>query len=72
METHHKKENNDFKITGDWKQQSEQLKEKYSLLKDSDLQFDEGQDNALISRIENKLSKNRQQVINMIKKATNA
>ncbi|MBW8523774.1 hypothetical protein K0U91_00865 [Chryseobacterium chendengshani] len=64
METNLKNEN--FTISGDWTSQSKKLKEKYSLLKDSDLQFDSGQDNALIARIENKLSKNRAEVIEMI------
>lgn len=64
METNYEIEN--FKITGNWNLQSKILKEKYSLLKHSDLKLGRGQDNALIARIENTISKNRREVIQMM------
>ena len=66
MNTNHNKVQETFKITGDWKEQSKQLKEKYSQLKDSDLVFENGKENELLGRLENKLSKNREEVITII------
>ncbi|MGX9985053.1 hypothetical protein [Soonwooa purpurea] len=66
MNTNHNKVQETFKITGDWKEQSKQLKEKYSQLKDSDLVFEKGKENELLGRLENKLSKNREEVITII------
>lgn len=66
MNTNHNKAQETFKITGDWKEQSKQLKEKYSQLKDSDLVFEKGKENELLGRLENKLSKNREEVITII------
>ncbi|KMQ68978.1 hypothetical protein ACM39_06790 [Chryseobacterium sp. FH2] len=64
MDTNH---NNGFKITGDWEEQSRQLKEKFSQLKDSDLVFEKGKENELLAKLENKLSKNREEVIKILK-----
>ena len=60
--------NTEFKITGDWAAQSKNLKEKYSQLTDSDLKFEAGKENDLIGRLETKLNKKRDEVINIIKK----
>ncbi|EJL70570.1 hypothetical protein [Chryseobacterium populi] len=66
MNTNPTKSTKAFKIKGDWKQQSHQLKEQFSLLKDSDLMFDIGKENKLLERIGNKLSKNREEVIKIL------
>lgn len=58
----------DFKITGNWETQSKGLKSKYSQLTDSDLKFEKGQENDLLKRVETKLNKKREEVINIIKK----
>ncbi|WP_026993807.1 hypothetical protein [Flectobacillus major] len=57
-----------FKITGDWYSQSQQLKDKFAQLTDADLKFEVGKEEALLSRVENRLNKKRQEVINIIKK----
>jgi uncharacterized protein YjbJ (UPF0337 family) len=58
-----------FKITGDWKIQAKNLKEKFSQLTDEDLNFVIGKENDLLARVEKKLNKNREEVINIIKKS---
>lgn len=58
-----------FKVTGDWKIQAKNLKDKFSQLTDADLKFEAGKENDLISRIETRLNKKREEVITLIKKA---
>jgi hypothetical protein len=66
MET--KKNTEAFKITGNWDAQSKELKGKYSQLTDADLAFETGKENELLSRVESRLNKKRDEVINIIKK----
>lgn len=68
MEAKNNKSTEAFKISGDWSQQASELKEKYPNLTDSDLKFERGKENDLIKRIELRLHKRREEVINMIKK----
>ncbi|MDR9399559.1 hypothetical protein [Salibacter sp.] len=68
MKTEQAKSNEGFKITGNWANQSKQLKSKFSQLTDSDLKFESGKENDLIQRMEKKLNKKRDEVINIIKK----
>ncbi len=58
-----------FKITGNWEKQSKELKNKFSQLTDSDLKFEPGKENELLKKVETRLNKNREEVINIIKKA---
>lgn len=58
-----------FKITGNWEKQSKELKNKFSQLTDSDLKFETGKENELLKKVETRLNKNREEVINIIKKA---
>lgn len=67
METNQNKGNNPFKITGNWDEQSKQLKEKYTQLTDADLKFETGKEDALLTRMETRLSKKRDEVIHIIK-----
>jgi hypothetical protein len=67
MDTTQNKENESFKITGDWAVQSKQLKEKFSQLTDSDLKFEIGKENDLLGRVETRLNKKREEVISIIK-----
>lgn len=62
------KENETFKMTGDWDTQSKQLKEKYSQLTDADLKFEPGKEKDLIDRVQTRLNKKRDEVINIIRK----
>lgn len=57
-----------FKITGDWSTQAKQLKEKFSQLTDADLKFEVGKENELLGRVETRLNKKREEVINIINK----
>lgn len=58
-----------FKISGDWNKQSQQLKEKFNQLTDSDLKFEPGKENELLQRVETRLNKKREEVINIINKS---
>lgn len=63
-----KNTNQVFKITGNWNEQSKQLKEKFPQLTDADLKFEEGKEEELLKRIETRLNKKREEVINIIRK----
>jgi len=68
MDTTPNRNNDVFKITGNWDEQSKGLKEKFSQLTDSDLKFETGKENELLERVGTKLNKGREEVINIIKK----
>lgn len=68
MDTSQNKNNETFKITGNWDSQSKQLKEKFSQLTDADLKFETGKEDELLTRVESRLNKKREEVINIIKK----
>lgn len=57
-----------FKITGNWADQSKELKTKFTQLTDADLKFEAGKENEMLKRVETRLNKNREEVINIIKK----
>jgi uncharacterized protein YjbJ (UPF0337 family) len=57
-----------FKISGNWEAQAKSLKAKYSQLTDADLKFENGKENELIGRVETRLNKKREEVINILKK----
>jgi len=65
---HTEKKAETFKITGNWTKQATELKEKYSQLTDADLKFEAGKENELLGRVETKLNKKREEVINIINK----
>ncbi|MGM0479943.1 MAG: hypothetical protein ACQERC_12050 [Bacteroidota bacterium] len=69
MENTNNKTNEAFKISGDWKTQSKELKNKFSQLTDADLKFENGKENDLLNRVEKRLNKKRDEVINIINKA---
>ena len=68
MENTQKKTDVAFKITGNWADQSKELKGKFSQLTDEDLKFESGKENELLKRVETRLNKDRNEVINIIKK----
>lgn len=57
-----------FKMTGNWDDQTVVLKEKFPQLTDADLKFETGKESDLLKRIETRLNKKREEVINIIKK----
>jgi len=67
MDKNQNKGHDTFKITGDWKIQSQKLKDKFSQLTDYDLKFDKGKETNLLDRMGNKLRKNREEVMEIIK-----
>lgn len=68
MENSNNKTAESFKITGNWETQSKELKSKFSQLTDADLKFEPGKENDLLKRVETRLNKKREEVINIIKK----
>lgn len=57
-----------FQVTGNWENQSKELKSKFSQLTDEDLKFEKGKENELLIRVENRLNKQREEVIHIIQK----
>lgn len=63
------KSNEAFKVTGNWENQSKQLKGKYSQLTDSDLKLEKGKENEMLNRVEKRLNKKREKVVKIINSA---
>jgi hypothetical protein len=61
------KSTENFTITGDWTKQSELLKQKYSELSDADLKLEKGKGEEMLARIQSRLRKNRDEVIEIVK-----
>lgn len=57
-----------FKISGNWTQQSKILQQKFSQLTDEDVKFEEGKEDELLKRVQTRLNKGREEVINIIHK----
>jgi len=72
MEAKHNKSTETLKISGDWCQQADDLKERFQQLTDSDLKFETGREDDLIKRMELRLHKKREEVINIIRKVQSA
>ncbi len=53
---------NKLKIKGNWNEIKGKLKQKYSVLTDDDLLYIEGQEDELIGRLQQKLSKERKEL----------
>ncbi|WP_298393541.1 hypothetical protein [Flavobacterium sp.] len=68
MEAKSNKSTEALKISGDWSQQADDLKDKFPQLTDADLKFERGKEEDLIKRLELRLHKKREEVINIIKK----
>ena len=62
------KQEEKFGITENWEAQSKELKLKYSDLTDADLKLEKGKEDELITRLEKRLAKKREDVIAIIKK----
>lgn len=57
---------NDLQIKGNWNEMKGQLKQKYSNLTDDDLTFAEGKEDEMLGRLQKKLGKAKQELINEI------
>lgn len=56
----------DLRIKGNWNQIKGKLKEKYGELTDDDLQYADGKEDQLIGRLQKKLGKSRDEVMEII------
>ncbi len=65
-----KKATEEFKITGNWVEQAKALKAKFPKLTDTDLKFETGKEEQLLTRLTTVLNKKKDEVINLIKKGT--
>lgn len=58
---------NDWKIKGNWNEIKGKLKQEYGMLTDNDLAFEEGKEDELLGRLQDKLGKTKEEVISYIK-----
>lgn len=59
---------NKLGIKGNWNETKGKLKEKYAILTDNDLAYEEGKEDQLLGRLQQKLGKSREEVREMIRK----
>lgn len=62
-----RKTNELFKFSGDWEKQSAALKVKFPKLTSEDVKFENGKELDLIKRLETKLDKGRNEVVDILK-----
>ncbi len=55
-----------LKLKGDWNETKGKIKKAYADLTDDDLKHEEGKDDQLVGRLQKKLGKTKQDVINWI------
>ena len=58
---------NDLNIKGNWNQIKGKLQQKFGDLTNDDLMFIEGKENELLGRLQNRLGKKKEEVIDEIK-----
>lgn len=63
-----KKATDEFKITGNWAEKAQAMKDKFPKLTDSDLKFEVGKEDQLVTRLATALNKKKEEVITMLKK----
>ena len=56
----------DTNTTGYWNVKKEKLKQKYQILTDKDVQFNEGKEKEMIEMLGKKLEKTKQELLNII------
>lgn len=56
-----------LEIKGNWNELKGKLKEKYAVLTDNDLAFEEGKEDQLIGQIQQKTGKTRDEVMEVIR-----
>ena len=56
----------EFKLKGNWNELKGKIKQKYGQLTDDDLVYEEGKDDELVGRIQKKIGKTKDQVIEWI------
>lgn len=58
---------NDLELKGNWNETKGKLKEKYAVLTDNDLAYEEGQEEQLIGNLQEKLGKTKKEVKDMLR-----
>lgn len=58
-----------LELKGKWNELKGTLKQKYADLTDDDLLYEEGQEDKLIGKLQQKLGKSREEVISLLKSA---
>jgi hypothetical protein len=56
----------DTNVIGYWDQKKEKLKEKFPIITDEDLQFNEGKEKEMIEMLGYKLGKSKQELLNIL------
>ena len=57
-----------LKLTGNWNELKGKMKQKYAVLTDDDLKYEEGKDDELVGRIQKKIGKTKEEVIDLIQR----
>jgi uncharacterized protein YjbJ (UPF0337 family) len=57
---------NSTQVQGNWNEQKGKLKQKFAILTDNDLMFDEGKRNEMIGRLQIKLGKTKEELKKII------
>ena len=57
---------NELKLKGNWNELKGKIKQQYANLTDDDLTYENGKDDELIGRIQKKIGKTKDEVINWI------
>jgi len=57
-----------LKLKGDWNQTKGKIKQAYGDLNDDDLAYEEGKDDELVGRLQKKIGKTKDEVINWIER----
>ncbi|MGZ3920924.1 MAG: CsbD family protein [Bacteroidia bacterium] len=56
----------ELKIRGNWNEIKGKIKQEYAVLNDDDLKYEEGKDDELVGRIQKKVGKTKDEIINWI------
>ena len=54
-------------LKGNWNEMKGKLKQKYAVLTDDDLKYEEGMDDELLGKLQKKLGKGRDEMIDLLK-----
>ena len=58
----------EFKLKGNWNELKGKIKQQYGQLTDDDLVYEDGKDDELLGRIQQRIGKTKEQVIGWIQK----
>ena len=58
----------EFKIRGNWNELKGKIKQKYATLTDDDLRYEEGKEDELLGRMQQKIGKTKDELIDWIQR----